>query len=340
MKNNEKETYTYIDLLKFFFACCVMLIHTGISRKITYGFYLQQMVFRLAVPFFFVCSGYFFAIRKYSKEDLVKKIKKLSIPYFSLGIFYILLQFYMDRLPLTFVFDQVFRLSLLSVGTSVIWFIGSLIFSMILIAHIQSNKKALILSAIISFLLYLVGLSFTTYSFLPKNFFFTELSSYLSSTFYHNRNPLFCGYLFFSIGYVIGRFYKNLKLKKYQIFVFLPSIVLFTYLESKFLFNNLSKVVEYDFLIMHIPMIIILFLIWKNRRNFTFSTLIFRRMSTIIFYIHMAIIYFYRYLIERGIIVSFNVESRKFDVIVVVTTICLSFIISKLQIICRKEVVK
>ncbi len=339
MLGNERETYTCIDLLKFFFACCVMLIHTGISRKITCGFYLQQMVFRLAVPFFFVCSGYFFAITKYTKKDLTKRLKKLWIPYVFLGIFYILLQFYMDQMPLTFIFDQMFRLSLLSVATSVVWFIGSLIFSMILITHIQSNKKAIIFSIFISLLLYLVGLSFTTYSFLPQNFFFTELSSYLSTTFYHNRNPLFSGYLFFSLGYVIGKFYRDYKINKWGV-VLVPSVILGTYLESRFLFDNLSKTIEYDFLVMHIPMIIVLFLIWKNMKSSTTSTLIFRKMSTIIFYTHMAIIYFYRYLIENNFLVSFGTESKKFDLIVVVTTIILSYTISKLQIIYRKEVVK
>ncbi len=120
----------------------------------------------------------------------------------------------------------------------------------------------------------------------------------------------------------------------------MPSVILGTYLESRFLFDNLSKTIEYDFLVMHIPMIIVLFLIWKNMKSSTTSTLIFRKMSTIIFYTHMAIIYFYRYLIENNFLVSFGTESKKFDLIVVVTTIILSYTISKLQIIYRKEVVK
>lgn len=214
MKSKIRENYDLIDFLKFFFACCVMITHTGLSKKISWGFYLQKLLCRLAVPFFFVCSGYFFAIKKHTKEDFLKRLKKLWVPYILLGIFYTLLPFYMDHLPLSFVFGQVFRLGLLSVG-NVVWFLGSLIFSIILVFHIQSNKKLLIVSIVGSFLLYLLGLSFTTYAFLPKNFFFTELSNYLSVTFYNNRNPIFSGYLFFSIGYFIGRFYKDFRMKRW-----------------------------------------------------------------------------------------------------------------------------
>jgi len=339
MKNKANENYDLIDLLKFFFAFCVMITHTGLSKKISWGFYLQKLVCRLAVPFFFVCSGYFFAIKKHTKEDLVRRLKKLWFPYTMLGIFYTLLPYYMDHLPLSFVFGQIFRLGLLSVG-NVVWFLGSLIFSMILMFHIQSNKKLIIFSIIGSFLFYLLGLSFTTYVFLPRNFFFTELSNYLSVTFYNNRNPIFSGYLFFSIGYFIGRFYKDFRIKKWQGMVLVPSLMLLTYLESHYIFSNSSKVVESDFLIMYIPLITVFFLLWKNIRNLSVSTLIFRKMSVIIFYLHMAVIYFYRYLIEKEILVSFNIESKKFDFIVVATTIILSYTISKLQIIHRKEVVK
>lgn len=49
-----------VDLLKLIFAYCVVAIHTQAANKAP--LYLQFWT-ALAVPFFFVCSGYYFQIK-------------------------------------------------------------------------------------------------------------------------------------------------------------------------------------------------------------------------------------------------------------------------------------
>lgn len=49
-----------VDLLKLIFAYCVVVIHTQAANKAP--LYLQFWT-ALAVPFFFVCSGYYFQIK-------------------------------------------------------------------------------------------------------------------------------------------------------------------------------------------------------------------------------------------------------------------------------------
>jgi len=49
-----------VDLLKLIFAYCVVAIHTQAANKAP--LYLQFWT-ALAVPFFFVCSGYYFQVK-------------------------------------------------------------------------------------------------------------------------------------------------------------------------------------------------------------------------------------------------------------------------------------
>lgn len=50
-----------VDLAKLFFAVCVIAIHVDLVSLFPdrAGWYVEHMLFRLAVPFFFVCTGFF-----------------------------------------------------------------------------------------------------------------------------------------------------------------------------------------------------------------------------------------------------------------------------------------
>ncbi len=79
--------YDSIDLMKFIFCLCIIGIHTNISSIFPKA--LQLLIgrgfFRLAVPFFFVCSGFWIG-KKYLKQpaelDIIiqKYIFRLLIP--------------------------------------------------------------------------------------------------------------------------------------------------------------------------------------------------------------------------------------------------------------------
>lgn len=55
MQTNEHKDYQFVDFLKFFFCLCVVAIHTTVFSDID-GI---SAVLRLAVPFFFITSGFF-----------------------------------------------------------------------------------------------------------------------------------------------------------------------------------------------------------------------------------------------------------------------------------------
>lgn len=66
----QKKNYKIIDLVKLFFSICIICLHTGGLSFFNeeYKFFIEKFIFRMAVPFFFICSGFFFG----------KKIKFLN----------------------------------------------------------------------------------------------------------------------------------------------------------------------------------------------------------------------------------------------------------------------
>ncbi len=80
----EQKTYPAIDILKFVFAITVVALHTNLipNSKTEYVPYIFTGIFlRLAVPFFFVVSGYFLVDKLFSenKEKYFEIIKNYSI---------------------------------------------------------------------------------------------------------------------------------------------------------------------------------------------------------------------------------------------------------------------
>lgn len=94
---NKKE-YNFVDVLKFFFMLCVIAIHCNIESIFgRTGWYILHCIFRLAVPFFFVASGFFF-MSKLEKsgsriEQTIKSyIRRILVPL----LFYVTLNILLD----------------------------------------------------------------------------------------------------------------------------------------------------------------------------------------------------------------------------------------------------
>ena len=97
----KKKQYDFVNLAKFISAVFVIGIHTsplqGLHPKLNY--FTRCIVFRLAVPFFFICSGYFLADKLFDEDkkkvkDYVKKyILNILNIYILWSIIYTLLNF-------------------------------------------------------------------------------------------------------------------------------------------------------------------------------------------------------------------------------------------------------
>lgn len=74
----DKKVYSNIDLLKFIFSFFIVMIHTSLFAdvNITVHYIFENIITRIAVPFFFVSSGFFFAKSfEYNKQKKVAGTK-------------------------------------------------------------------------------------------------------------------------------------------------------------------------------------------------------------------------------------------------------------------------
>lgn len=90
MKTKTKEI-PLIDILKFFFALCIVALHTGICDIFpeSVGWYIEHCIFRLAVPYYFVATGYFLG-KKLNKCNSTDEAK-LCVKNYSKRLMYPLL---------------------------------------------------------------------------------------------------------------------------------------------------------------------------------------------------------------------------------------------------------
>lgn len=74
----DKKVYSNIDLLKFIFSFFIVMIHTSLFADVneTAHYIFENIITRIAVPFFFVSSGFFFAKSfEYNKQKKVAGTK-------------------------------------------------------------------------------------------------------------------------------------------------------------------------------------------------------------------------------------------------------------------------
>ena len=73
-----------IDLCKFVFAVMIVLMHADLLSGIRNGYRIQITLFALAVPFFFVTSGYFLGLKLNKVDNTLdqKVIVKSSLKRF------------------------------------------------------------------------------------------------------------------------------------------------------------------------------------------------------------------------------------------------------------------
>ena len=74
----EKKMYSFVDVLKIVFAFFIIMIHSDIFFDVNESlhYFTTNILTRIAVPFFFAASGFFFAKSlDYSKQKKVSKTK-------------------------------------------------------------------------------------------------------------------------------------------------------------------------------------------------------------------------------------------------------------------------
>lgn len=203
--------YSSIDFLKFFFCLCVIAIHSNAFVDIgtMVGFYITQSIFRLAVPFFFVASGFFLGkkiLHKPNDVDLIYKryIKRMLIPLLFFSVINIVLESvkmseYMNG-PL--IFKEIIK-HIVFYPWGALWFVQACIVGVFILYPFVVKKKlkyAIALGA----LLYMWALLCNNYFFVVKDTVLEPYVQVFMNNFISARNGVFVGFVYLAIGVGLG----------------------------------------------------------------------------------------------------------------------------------------
>lgn len=211
------ESYSGIDYFRFIAALLIVAIHTSplASFSETGNFIFTRIIARIAVPFFFMTSG-FFLISKYAynAKKLETFIKKTALLYGAAILLYIPVNIYngyfkMDGLLPNIIKDIVFD------GTFYhLWYLPAAIISgsiaWYLVKKVHYRKALLITSA-----LYITGLFGDSYYRIAERV--SCLNDFYNLIFQvsdHTRNGIFFAPVFFILGGYIADSRERLSLKR------------------------------------------------------------------------------------------------------------------------------
>ena len=200
-----------IDFLRFVFSLMVIAVHTDflidISTPIYYMFTLG--IARIAVPFFFIVSGYFFRQSqlngKSRKQYLLKLVKYyfifITVDLLAIGYFY-----YNEYTSIA----QFIRKYLVCGISGSYWYFPSLIISMLIL--IPVFRKGYTRTAIfVGLVLYLVSMTHDSYSFLFENTLIYRITDLHTRFFFMPQAGLAESILFLSLGAIICENSKNIR---------------------------------------------------------------------------------------------------------------------------------
>lgn len=229
------KTFNAIDITRVIAAILVICVHTDplYHYSEASNYFIVSVLARLAVPFFFVTSGFFFgkkiSLEKKQFEDLPKllsMLKRLATLYFIWSIMYLPLQFYSwlnsNRNMgywLTYLQKAIFEGSYYTlwylVGLIVALFVSYLLFKLF--------KPRLVL--LLSFILFVIGTLFQSYYEVWSQMAWFD---WYYNFFLTTRNGLFFGTFFVSLGIFLAHTRRNFTLQA-NITLFVVTFLLLTF---------------------------------------------------------------------------------------------------------------
>lgn len=221
------KTYNGINFMKFICAILVIVIHTnpfiGISEGLNY--FVVNILSRIAVPFYFICSGYFFysklnltdyEVRKYK---LSKYIGNLINIYLLWTMIYFLFNFKSYFIEQGYIKGSlIFIRNFLFIGTQFhLWYLVALFTAVLLIIFLYQKygyKILIVLSIVMYTFLLLIGPYYGIIVNTPIKKI-ADLCSYILGT---PWNSFFMGFPFIVVGMSIKRYNLNEKISRLLLF--------------------------------------------------------------------------------------------------------------------------
>lgn len=226
----EKTEYAAIDYFKFIAALFVVAIHISPVKELgdTGFFWFNQILFRLAVPFFFAVSGFFVAAKIGDKKKLYIYTKRIILLYSIYTLLYfpqIVYSYLKEGFGLSGFVPYFFRIFFLKGSYTQFWYFLSLIIAVWILYFLKQRcqlNNHVILG--LSFALYFVEVMSSVYrSKFTEDVLFFDVVDSLGLLLPAAKNGLLVAFPFVLIGYYAHEEKIPVCAKKY----FLMALVTF-----------------------------------------------------------------------------------------------------------------
>lgn len=205
-------SYPLVDIFRIISAVLVVSIHTLPFKDIVpvFDFYLVRGLGRIAVPFFFMTTAYFYFLKP-SKERLIKILKQYLLVYIVAIIIYLPINLYnLCYLQANLLFNVI--KAIVFDGTFYhLWYLPATVMGLIIVSMLHkyvSLKKGLVIVSV----LYLIGLGGDSYYGLVNNV--PVIKNFYDIIFVvcdYTRNGLFMAPLFLWLGKWVVSYQDSFK---------------------------------------------------------------------------------------------------------------------------------
>ena len=304
--NDRYHEYAVVDIAKFFFCICILFLHTGAYHEVRYEKYVLYDLLRVAVPFFFIASGYFFGCKLWEKDgnSVKKKLlvyeKKLFYPYLFFTVVNSLLAAYDLYCSGESVKWTMLRLAraALFYPYGALWYVWASMTGMIIVSFFV-KRKALKLACVCAAICYCVALLTGSYCFLLDGTVLQKGVDLYLHIAISGRNGLFVGFPLLLTGVILSK-YRSKIVMVGKIFWIAATIftAAFILLQGEVLWvTNQHNSYEKEILLSQPFMaatILVLLLNCKWSGNPATMRLI-RKLSTAIYFVHRPLLTCMRY---------------------------------------------
>lgn len=296
----EKKVYHSINLAKFFFCVCVIGLHTyafeGLLPEKVY-WYVEHLIFRLAVPFFFVASGFFIGSKIYRNPakswDYVKYyVWRLSIPLVVFQVINIIL----ESIKLYHIYEMGFiKIALLVIRSilfypfGALWYLHASIIA-ILLLYSFIRKGLLNYALLLGIGLYAFALICNSYYFLIEGTALQTIVDLYLYIFASARNGVFVGFLFMGLGIWLSQNFNDGEKRRVSLIGLMISFITLTievtYVYGKNFADDGSLFLSFIILI---PSLFVFLTTLNSGINETISANA-RKLSTGMYYLHIPVL--------------------------------------------------
>lgn len=322
----DDKRYEFIDIMRLIAAILVVCIHTSpIEGHL--GYILNNIIARIAVPFFFISSGYFVFEKLKLNDNYIKHyIKKIFILYSSWYIIYFLIRCFIEFNEFGIKqFILIIREYLFS-GYYQLWYLSSLILSMIIVNFFIKKKKLKELT-IISVVLFIIGILGDSYSGIINNKVIETIIYLYNYLFGTTKSGICFAIPFITIGISINKFNLKEKIKNINYLL----IISFIGLTIESLLLEVYKIGTGRNIYFMLPIVGALVFICGLNCNIklnSFMTKVFGRLSLGIYCSHALFIIIFNYSIDFLNINYIYINKIKF-LVVLISSLILSLILIK-----------